>query len=163
MTRNFVMAGALVAALGAIPVVAHQQGQQGQAVGRAMRGDGPGGSGGPGRGGRGGPGGPNLIGAASRLDLSDAQRDQLKALMADERKDDRGVKVRETEQKLHAAVLADTPDTAAIEGLKAVLNSAHAAELDRRISTMQKVAQILTPAQRQQLLNLQPEGRGRGR
>jgi Spy/CpxP family protein refolding chaperone len=131
MTRNFVMAGALVAALGAIPVVAHQQGQQGQAVGRAMRGDGPGGSGGPGRGGRGGPGGPNLIGAASRLDLSDAQRDQLKALMADERKDDRGVKVRETEQKLHAAVLADTPDTAAIEGLKAALNSAHAAELDR--------------------------------
>jgi Spy/CpxP family protein refolding chaperone len=153
MTRNFVMAGALVAALGAIPVLAHQQGQQGQGVGRAMRGDGPGGSGGPGRGGRGGPGGPNLIGAASRLDLSDAQRDQLKALMADERKDDRGVKVRETEQKLHAAVLADTPDTAAIEGLKAVLNSAHAAELDRRISTMQKVAQILTPAQRQQLLN----------
>jgi Spy/CpxP family protein refolding chaperone len=159
MTRNFVMAGALVAALGAIPVVAHQQGQQGT-VGRGMRGEGPGG---PGRGGRGGPGGPNLIGAASRLELSDAQREQLKALAEEERKDDRGMGLRETEQKLHAAVLADTADTAAIEGLKAALNSAHAAELDRRISTMQKVAQILTPAQRQQLLNLQPDGRGRGR
>lgn len=163
MTRNFVMAGALVAALGAIPVVAHQQGQQGT-VGRGMRGDGPGGpGGGPGRGGRGGPGGPNLIGAALRLDLSETQREQLKAIAEQERADGRGAGLREAEQKLHAALLADTPDTAAIEGLKATLNSAHAAELDRRISTMQKVAQILTPAQRQQLLNLQPDGRGRGR
>ena len=162
MTRNFVMAGALVAALGAIPVVAHQQGQQGT-VGRGMRGEGPGGPGGPGRGGRGGPGGPNLIGAASRLELTDTQREQLKALAEEERAEGRGAGLREAEQKLHAAVLADAPDTAAIEGLKAALNSAHAAELDRRISTMQKVAQILTPAQRQQLLNLQPDGRGRGR
>jgi Spy/CpxP family protein refolding chaperone len=95
--------------------------------------------------------------------LTDTQREQLKALAEEERADGRGAGQREAEQKLHAAVLADTPDTAAIEGLKAALNSAHAAELDRRISTMQKVAQILTPAQRQQLLNLQPDGRGRGR
>ena len=141
MTRKMMMAGALVAAL-AIPVMAHQQGQ------------------GPGRGGRGGPGGPNLIGAAMRLDLSDAQREQLKAIAEEDRKDGPGAGIREAEQKLHAAVLGDTQDAAAIEGLKATLNSAHAAELDHRIAVMQKVAQVLTPAQRQQLRSLRPDGRG---
>jgi Spy/CpxP family protein refolding chaperone len=145
MTRKMMMAGALVAAL-AIPVLAHQQGQAGP--GRA------------GRGGPGGPGGPNLIGAAMRLDLTDAQREQLRAIAGEDRKDGPGAGIREAEQKLHAAVLADTQDAAAIEGLKAALNSAHAAELDHRIALMQKVAQILTPAQRQQLLTLRPEGRG---
>ena len=143
MTRKMLMAGALVAAL-AIPVMAHQQGR----------------ADGPGRGGRGGPGGPNLIGAAMRLDLSDAQRDQLKAIADEDRKNGPGAGLREAEQKLHAAVLADTQDVAAIEGLKATLNAAHSAELDHRIAVMQKIAQVLTPAQRQQLLTLRPEGRG---
>jgi len=141
MTKKMMMAGTLVAAL-AIPVLAHQQGQTGAR--RGMRVGQPGVDG-PGRGGRGGPGGPNLIGAAMRLELSDAQKEQLRGIMEEERKDGPGAGVREAEQKLHAAILGETQDTAAIEGLKATLNSAHAAELDHRISVMQRVPRSSPP------------------
>ena len=66
--------------------------------------------------------------------------------------------VREAERKLHEALLADSPDAGSIETLKTAVNAAHAAELDQRIAMIQKVAQILTPAQRQQLLKLRPQG-----
>jgi Spy/CpxP family protein refolding chaperone len=103
-----------------------------------------------------------------QLDLTDAQREQLRGLMEEGRQGrDSGAGIRDAEQKLHAAVLADTPDLQAIEALKATLNTAHAAELDHRIEMMEKVAGILTPAQKQQLLRLPPpgppQGRGRGR
>ena len=112
-----------------------------------------------------GPGGPpGILQMVHQLDLTDAQREQLGALMENARQGDAGDQVRTAEQKLHAAVFAGTPDLQAIEALKAALNTAHASELDRRVEMMQKVAQILTPAERQQLLNLQPpSGRGRGR
>jgi Spy/CpxP family protein refolding chaperone len=74
-----------------------------------------------------------------------------------------GEGIRSAEQKLHAAVLAPAPDLQAIEALKATLNAAHAAELDHRVDLMQKVAQVLTPAQKQQLLAMQPQGPPRGR
>jgi len=45
---------------------------------------------------------------------------------------------------------------------RAVSGTFHAAELDHRIAMLQKVAQILTPTQRQQLLKLQPQGPPRG-
>lgn len=98
-------------------------------------------------------------------DLTDAQREQLRALAEEGRQGgDPGAGVRAAEQKLHAAVLANTPDLQAIETLKAALNAAHAAELDHRVGMMLKAAQILTPAQRQQLLEKQAAGpRGRGR
>jgi Spy/CpxP family protein refolding chaperone len=103
-----------------------------------------------------------------QLDLTDAQREQLRTLMEEARKKgEPGEEGRAAEQKLHAAILADPPDLQAIEGLKTALNTAHASELDRRIEVMQKVAQILTPAQRQQALKLEaqrpPRGRGPGR
>jgi Spy/CpxP family protein refolding chaperone len=100
------------------------------------------------------------------LDLTDAQREQLRGLMQEGRQGgDPGAGVRDAEQKLHAAILADAPDLQAIEALKTALNTAHAAELDHRIAMMEKVAQILTPAQKQELLRLPPgpQGRGRGR
>jgi Spy/CpxP family protein refolding chaperone len=99
-----------------------------------------------------------------QLDLTDAQRQQLRTLVDETRKGgDPGEQVRANEQKLHAALLADPPDLQAIEGLKATLNSAHAAELDHRVEVMQKVVQILTPAQKQQLLTMEPQKpRGRG-
>jgi Spy/CpxP family protein refolding chaperone len=98
------------------------------------------------------------------LDLTDAQREQLRALVEEGRPGgEPGAPMRAAEQKLHAALLADTPDPQAIESLKAALNSAHAAELEQRVAMMQKVAQILTPAQRQQLLQLEAQGPPRGR
>jgi Spy/CpxP family protein refolding chaperone len=46
---------------------------------------------------------------------------------------------------------------------KAALNTAYVAELDQRVDLMQKIAGVLTPAQRQQLAQLpQPGGRRGG-
>jgi len=94
-----------------------------------------------------------------QLDLTDAQREQLRAIM-EEGRDGRepGTGVRDAEQKLHAALLADTIDLAAVEAAKTAINTAHAAELDHRVEMLQKVAQVLTPAQRQQLQKLPPPG-----
>jgi Spy/CpxP family protein refolding chaperone len=151
MTRRMIIAAGLALSLGALPLLAQGSGQR------------------PGGPGRGGPGGhPGILGMIQRLDLTDGQREQLRGLMADGRQGgDPGAAIRDAEQKLQAAVLADTPDLQAIDTLKATLNTAHAAELDHRIELMQKVAQILTPAQKQHLLALPPpgarEGRGYGR
>jgi len=149
-----IIAAGLALSLGALPLLAQGSGQR---------------PGGPGRGGPGGPGGPpGILAMIQHLDLTDGQREQIRGLVADGRQGgDPGAGIRDAEQKLKAAVLADTPDLQAIDTLKATLNTAHAAELDHRIEMMQKVAQILTPAQKQQLLALPPPdgrpGRGRGR
>lgn len=58
-------------------------------------------------------------------------------------------------------MLADVPDQQAIESIEATLNAAHAAELQQHVELMQKVAQILTPDQRQQLLKMHPAPPGR--
>jgi Spy/CpxP family protein refolding chaperone len=154
MTRRMAMAATLALSLGAVPLLAQGPGQRPGGPGR-----GPGGPGGPG-----GP--PGIFAMVQRLeDLTEAQREQLRALAEEGRNaGDPGEAMRTAEQKLHAAVLAETPDLHAIETSKAALNAAHAAQLDQRVAMMQKVAQILTPAQRKQLLSLEPPGsRGRGR
>ena len=159
MKRTLIAAALLAAGLSALPVLAQGPGQG------FGRGRGPGGPGAPGARGPGGPGG-GILAAVHHLDLTDAQREQLRALVDDRRGDgDPGQDVRAAEQKLHAAILADTPDLQAIEGLKAALNRAHAEGLNRRIELLQRVAQILTPAQRQELAGRQSQGppRGRGR
>lgn len=122
--------------------------------------------GGPGRGGRGpgGPGGPmGILPGLNQVGLTDAQREQVRAVLDQERPAaEPGEKVRQAEQALHAAVLADTPDAASIDAAKAALTAAYAGELDHRVEVMGKIAQILTPAQRQQLAQLPPPpGRGR--
>jgi Spy/CpxP family protein refolding chaperone len=99
-----------------------------------------------------------------QLDLTDAQREQLRTLIESSRPaGDPGAAIKDAEQKLHAAVLADPPDLQAIEALKAALITAHAATLDHRIEMMEKLAQILTPAQKQELLKLQAQRPPRGR
>jgi Spy/CpxP family protein refolding chaperone len=161
MTRRMTIAATILAvSLGTLPVVAH-----GAYGARATQG--PGGGfqpgqrmGGPGRG---GPGGP-IVPGLNRLDLSDAQHEQLRAIMEQERQGQTpGEQLRQAEQALHAAVFADTADPQAIETAKAALNAAHAAELDHRIELMQKIAQILTPAQRQELAKMPGPGGARGR
>jgi Spy/CpxP family protein refolding chaperone len=99
-----------------------------------------------------------------QLDLTDAQREQLRAIMEDGRQDgDPGAAMRTAEERLHGALLADPVDAQAVDAAKAAVAAAHNAELDHRVEMMQKVAQILTPAQKQQLLKMQPPGpRGRG-
>ena len=151
MSRRFLVAVALVVGLGALPARAQGPGQR---------------IGGPGRGGRGGPGGPGpgMMPMLQQLDLTDQQREQLRALMEDNRPADPD-RLRDAELKLHTAILGDTPDPQAVEAAKAAINASHAAELDHQILMLGKIAQILTPEQRQQLLKLQADGppRGRGR
>lgn len=155
MTRRMLMAATLALSVGAVSLLAQGPGQR-------PGGPGPGPGGSMGRGGPGGP--PGILAAVHHLDdLTETQREQLRALAEGRRQGgDPGAGVRAAEQKLHAAVLANTPDLRAIETLKAALNAAHAAELEHRVGMMQKVAQILTPAQRQQLLDLRPQGRRGG-
>jgi len=155
-----VITAALAFSLGTLPLLAH--GQAG-GFGPGLQADGQGAGGrGPGRPGPGGPMG--ILPGLNRVDLTDAQREQIRAILEQARATgDPGEKVRQAEQALHAAVLADTPDSQAIEAARTAINSAQTAELDRRIELMQRVAQVLTPAQRQQLAQLPPPGGARGR
>jgi len=158
MTRYIALAAAVLAvSLGTLPLVAQQPGD-------AQPGHRMGGPGQFGPGGRGGPGGPGgILPGLNRVNLTDAQREQVRALMEQERQSgDPGDTVRQAEQALHAAVLADTPNPQAIESAKAALNAAHEAALTHRVELMQKIAQVLTPAQRQELVQVPaPGGRGR--
>jgi Spy/CpxP family protein refolding chaperone len=100
-----------------------------------------------------------------QLNLTDQQREQVRALMDGNRPPGDPGQLRDAEIKLHTAILGDTPDPQAIDAAKATINAAHAAELDHQIEMLTKIAQILTPDQRQQWLKLQseaPQGRGRG-
>ena len=140
MQANTIAAAVVITALGAITVMAQGPGPQG-------RGRGPGGP------------GPNVLAMVRQLDLSDTQREQVRQIMEEGRQGgDPGAGLRDAERKLHEALLADSPDAGSVETLKAAVNAAHAAELEQRIAMLQKVAQILTPAQRQQLLKLRPQG-----
>jgi Spy/CpxP family protein refolding chaperone len=109
-----------------------------------------------------------ILPGLNQVGLSDAQREQIRAILEQERQagsGDPAEKGREAERALMAAVLADAPNPQAIESARAALNAARTAELDHRIELMQKVAQVLTPAQRQELAQLPPPGpggRGRG-
>src|SRR5258708_16038667 len=105
MTRRMAITAVLALSMGALPLLAQGPGLRG---GRGRQG-GPGAPRGP----------PGIFAMVLQLDLTDAQREQLRALVEDGRQGgDTGAAVRDAEQKLHAAVLADTPDLQAIESLK---------------------------------------------
>jgi protein CpxP len=118
-----------------------------------------------GRGQRGRPGrefGPFPL--LRELNLTDAQRQQIQALVQESRKDDGAMKkIGDLHRDLNAAIFADVPDTAKIEQLKAAIAEAESAGLAERIDLQVKIAQILTPEQRQKARELPPgPGRGRG-
>jgi protein CpxP len=121
---------------------------------------------GPGGRGRGfGPGGP--FPALRQLNLTEAQREQVKSLMTqvhsenEQAAGDRARKVGDLHSALQAAIFADTPDPAQIEQLRATLAEAQAAALTTRIEIEQKIAQILTPEQRKQARELAAQRPGR--
>jgi Spy/CpxP family protein refolding chaperone len=107
---------------------------------------------GRGRGGPGaGPGGP--IPELRQLNLSDAQREQIRALVDQRRSEGDqapGRKLAELQRSLRAAIFADTPDPSQIDQLRSAIAEAEAAALAARIDFQLKVAQILTPEQRKQ-------------
>jgi periplasmic protein CpxP/Spy len=109
--------------------------------------------GGPGR----GPGFGGPLPLLRQLDLTDAQRDQIKALTDAQRQQaDQapGRKMMELQRSLQAALFADTPDHSQIDQLRASISEAEGAALAARIDMQLKIAQILTPEQRQKAREL---------
>lgn len=100
--------------------------------------------------GRGGPGGPLPL--LRGLNLTDAQREQVRALTVERRNqaDNPSRKVAELEKQLRLAIFADAPDQQKISELKAAIDAASAEELTARIDFQTRVAQILTDEQRAQ-------------
>ena len=114
-----------------------------------------------------GPGGPGGRGGfmlpLGRLDLTDEQRAQIKEVLQTARPAEGDApfrQVMELRRSLRTAILADTPDQAQIDQLRGSIAQAEAAALGKRIEVAQKIAQILTPEQREKARTLGP-GRGR--
>ena len=133
-SKGWLAAGALaVAAAAAIPVMAQP------AQGGGTR------AGGPGFDGRGGPF-PVLRG----LELSDAQREQIRSITQERRAEADGPQRRlaDLNKQLHLAVLAESPDGQKIEELKTAIAAAGSEALTARIDVQTRIAQVLTPEQR---------------
>jgi Spy/CpxP family protein refolding chaperone len=113
---------------------------------------------GPGRGKGFRPGGPML----QRLNITDAQREQIRGIVEQQRQTDQAPikKLDDLQRELHAVTFADSPDRAKIDQLKADIGQAEAAALDARVELDLKIAQVLTPEQRAQARELRPGGRG---
>jgi Spy/CpxP family protein refolding chaperone len=134
---------ALFVAAGVAAVTASAQGQRG-----GFRGFGPE---------RGGP-----MPMLQRLNLTDAQKEQVRSILSERSGQKTGQNLAQLHQDLQAAVMADTPDTAKIEQLKASINEAEANALNERVDVQLRIAQILTPEQRQQARSAPAGPRGRG-
>lgn len=147
MFKRVLVAAGLVAALAGGAAIA---------VAQSPQGGGPG-IGGPGRGGmRGGPrgfGGPMGDLGLRGIDLTDAQRDQLRTIMESHKQEFEAVrtKLREAHQGLATATNAQAVDEAAIRARSTALATALADEAILRAKVRVEVNGILTAEQLQQL------------
>jgi protein CpxP len=95
------------------------------------------------------------------LNLTDEQRDQVKALVDQRRtSEDPRRNLMDLERQLQIAILADAPDQQKIEELKTSISSASAQELAARTDFQTRIAQILTPEQRAQARDAVGKGPG---
>ena len=117
---------------------------------------------GPGR----GPGFDGALPILRGLNLTDAQREQIRALTETQRTGDNPRRnLMNLERQLQAALLADSPDQQKIDDLKNSIAAASAADLTARIDLQSRIAQVLTPEQRAQAreaLGKAPGRRGGG-
>ena len=145
---------------------------QGGGRGQGMMGRGMMGPGGPGM--RGGPGGPGgMFGLPLRaLELTDAQREQVKAIMESHRDAQKaaGDKMMEARKALHDAIAADAFDEAAIRAAAGAVAALDADAAVQQARIRAEIFAILTPEQvkkakelRTGMENRMKEGRGRGR
>jgi periplasmic protein CpxP/Spy len=108
----------------------------------------------PPQGGRGQGRGPGFDGALPLLrglNLTDAQREQIRSISEAQRTGDNPRRnVMDLERQLQAAVFAETPDQSKIDQLKNSIAAARAEELTSRIELQSRIAQVLTPEQRAQ-------------
>jgi len=161
MTKRFgLVIGAAMIALGLAGVYVSAQDSSGGGGPFMGRGRGwPGGLGGPGRGGPMGilgPLGPMIMG---RLNLTEAQRDQVKSVIRAHGTDLKAVGDRAfaAHQALEAVIGADTVDESAIRARSADVATVEADMAVMRAQVRAEVWQILTPDQQQQARTLQAE------
>ncbi len=135
MMWSAVLATALAATV-AIPVIA--QPPQGMP---------PQGTRGPGR----GPGPEGPLPLLRGLNLTDAQREQIRVISEAQRTADNPRRnLMDLERQLQVAIFSDAPDQQKIDDLKNSIAAAGAAELTARIDLESRIAQVLTPEQRAQ-------------
>ena len=148
---------AVALGLSAVAAVSAQRPGDGQPPfgGRGGRG-GPGGPGGR-MGGSGGPGGIGI--PLDRLNLTDAQRDQVKSVVDSHQAEVRplGEKAMTARRALEQAVTADTIDEGAIRAKAADVASVESDMAVARARVYADVLQILTSDQRAKLKELQAE------
>lgn len=151
--------GAVAAAFVASVAVAgsHRTGDQQPPQGQGM---------GQRRGGPGGPGGPGGrgFGGAIYADLTEQQREQIKAIHDAARESQSGppadAKLR---QQLELELLADAPNDQTIETLKQQIAAAQLEGLTRHIAVQKQISQILTAEQRAKARERIAEAPGPGR
>jgi protein CpxP len=159
-------------AAGARPGQEQKQTEPGGQRGFGPMGRGMMGPGGPGM--RGGPGGPfGMAGLPLReLELTDTQREQVKAVMESHRDEQKAIgdRMQPARKALHDAIAADTLDETAIRAAAAQVGAieADAAVLQAKIRA--EIVALLTPEQvkkakelRTEMENRIEDGRGRGR
>jgi Spy/CpxP family protein refolding chaperone len=103
-----------------------------------------------GRHGRGGRGGEFSERFAEKLNLTDAQKQQIKDIQSSFREQNKAFfeSTRETRKQIREA--KEAGDTARLESLKATAESQHAQMKQLREAQMQRVTSVLTPAQKSQ-------------
>ena len=104
------------------------------------------------------------------LDLTDAQREQIRTITRQRRDDTNSPerKLGDLNRQLHLQLLADTPDQQKIEELKTAIAAASAESLTARIDLETRIGQVLTAEQRAQARDAlakagPPQGPPRGR
>jgi protein CpxP len=100
------------------------------------------------------------FGPIMRLDLSDAQRDQIKSIIDAERPDAAALeRSRTAHEALHAAVTADTFDEGAIRAASVEVARLEADMAVAQAKLRSAVLEILTPEQRTQLKEMESRRR----
>ena len=145
MKRRIWLAAVAVALTAVVSIPLMAQPPQGRGAGR-----GAGIGAGMHQGGPGGPGGRGGLAPFLRgIELTDAQRQQIRAIHQEARtgEPDRAGMF-ELRKQLQLAILADPVDQQKLEQLKSAIEKAEAAALAKRVEIETRVAQVLTPEQR---------------
>ena len=94
--------------------------------------------------------------ALHQLNLTQAQKDQLKSVRDQQRKDSQALRgrTRSARQALQQAMRADVPDEAAVKSAAAALSAVRADQLTLQARAKAQTMKVLTPEQQTQLKGL---------
>ena len=104
------------------------------------------------------------LGLLRGLNLTDAQREQIRALTEQRREQGGNPRQRlaDLERQLEVAVFTDSPDQQKIGELKNAITAATAEQLSARVELQSRIAEVLTPEQRAQAREALGKIGGRG-